>query len=95
MKRRLTPILTISIALLLIGSLAYAADKRKQARSVHQSLDTTREEEALKTELLDAVEEHRTELADAGDAGNVGDDRSNEKKARVKSSKLSRVTLGK
>ena len=55
MKRRLTPFI-IGAAIVLIGSLAYAADRKKHAKQVDQPKDRTHEEEALRTELLDAVE---------------------------------------
>lgn len=58
MKRRLTPIVTVSLALIFIGSLAYAADRRKQAKQVRQPVDPVHEEESLRAELLAAVDDH-------------------------------------
>lgn len=68
MKRRLTPILTISVALILIGGLAYAADRRKQAKQVGHPAEPTHEEEALRAELLDAVEGNEKKSTDADDS---------------------------
>lgn len=56
MKRRLTPIITVSIALILVGSLAYAADRRKNAKQLRQPVDPAHEQEALRAELLEAVD---------------------------------------
>jgi hypothetical protein len=57
MKRRITPFL-IGISVILIGTLAYAADRRKQGKPVNKPVDDVHEEEALRAELLDAVEGH-------------------------------------
>ena len=56
MKRISTPILTITLALVLISSLAYAAKKKDQAKAVSRTADAISEEKALKAELLDATE---------------------------------------
>ncbi len=59
MKRRYTPIIAITAAFVLIGSLAYALDKKKQAKPTEGLSDTVHEEEALRAELLAATEEHQ------------------------------------
>lgn len=84
MKRRLTPIVTISIALILVGSLAYAADRRKHAKPADKPADRISEEEALKAELLDSAEDQDKKLRDSGDAGKIIDKRSIEKTDRKK-----------
>ena len=61
MKRRLPKILAISIALILIGSLAYAQKKKEQAKSMPDSQEIS-EEEALKKELLGATEERQKKV---------------------------------
>jgi hypothetical protein len=71
MKKRLTPILTISLAIVLIGSIAYAADRKKQAKRVDQ--DRIHEEEALRAELLDDVQDRDKKSREAGDTGKVAD----------------------
>lgn len=68
MKKRLAPILTIGFAIILIGSLAYAAD-RKKAKRIDQSVDRTHEEEALRAELLDEAPDRDRKPRDAGDTG--------------------------
>ncbi len=52
MKKRYTPIITLTIAILLLGSIAYAAEKRKQAKLAVRGTDALPEEETLKAELL-------------------------------------------
>jgi hypothetical protein len=63
MKRRLTPFL-IGISVILIGTLAYAADRRKQEKHGNKPVDDVHEEEALRAELLDAVEGQDKKTAD-------------------------------
>jgi hypothetical protein len=58
MKKRFLPTLSIGIAVILIGSLAYAADRRKKASIVNLATDKGHEEEALKIELLNALDIH-------------------------------------
>jgi len=62
MKRRITSIFTIAIGLILIGSLAYAAKKKEQAKAVAPATDATSEEEALKTELLSSSDDQQKAL---------------------------------
>ena len=87
MKRRLTPILTISIAIILIGSLAYAADRKKHAKQMDQPADSVREEEALRAELLDAVEGPDKKLHDIDDTGKVAGNSLGGKTDQLKSKK--------
>ncbi len=61
MKKR-TKIVTFTLALLLVGSIAYAAEKRRQAKLDIQEPDAMSEEEALQTELLAAAGEHQEKL---------------------------------
>ena len=63
MKRPVKTILTITVALVLVGSFAYAAEKKKQAKPVVHAPETaTSEEEALKAELLAGIEEHEEKI---------------------------------
>ena len=87
MKKRLTPILTISVAIILIGSLAYAADKRKQAKQGNQTSDPTHEEEALIAELLESVDNHDKKAPAAADTGKVVGNRADKKTSQSFSSK--------
>ena len=87
MKKRLIPALSIGIVVFLIGSLAYAADKKKKAHTVEMATDKTHEEEALKAELLNAVEGKEQKLHDAGDSGKAAADRSNKNKGLLESKK--------
>ncbi len=61
MKKR-TKIVTFTLAILLVGSIAYAAEKRRQSKLDVQESDMTSEEEALKTELLAASEVHQGKM---------------------------------
>jgi len=63
MKRRITPILTITVGLILFSSLAYAAKKKEQAKAVVRTPDEISEEIALKAELLDATEGQQKNLS--------------------------------
>jgi len=86
MKRRLTPILTIGIAIILIGSLAYAADRRKQTKGGHLS-DPAHEEEAFRAEMLEAVEGHEKKSPDAAEAvktAGIGADKKTDQAEAVK-----------
>ena len=67
MKRRVAPILTFTIAIVLAGSLAYAAKKKIQAKSVPRTPETS-EEEALKVELLNATEDPENKLPGIGES---------------------------
>jgi len=57
MKKRYVPILTFTVAMLLVGSIAYAADRRKKTKQAAGEGDNL-SEEALQVELLSANEEH-------------------------------------
>lgn len=87
MKKRLIPALSIGIVVLLIGSLAYAADKKKSAKSLDRNTDTTHEEEALTAELLNAVEEKDLRLQDSGETVQVDIDGLNDIKGPLASTK--------
>ncbi len=51
MKKKLLPAISFGIAVLLIGSIAYATDRKKNAKSVGEHIDDVHEEE-LQSELL-------------------------------------------
>ena len=87
MKKRLTPILTISVAIILIGSLAYAADKRKQAKQGNQTSDPTHEEEALIAELLESVADHDKKAPAVAETGKVVASSADKKISQLSSSK--------
>ena len=51
MKMKYVPIITVSLAILLVGSIAYASDKKKKAKLVvHDQSELS--EEVLNAELL-------------------------------------------
>jgi hypothetical protein len=85
MKRRLTPFI-IGAAIVLIGSLAYAADRKKHAKQLDQSTDRTHEEEALRAELLDADETKDKKSDDSANIAKVVSDTPS-KKDQLKSKK--------
>ncbi len=59
MKHRYVPIISLTLAIVLVGSIAYSAEKRKKARLiVHEPSEMS--EETLRDELLAATEaEHK------------------------------------
>jgi len=87
MKRRLTPILTIGIAIILIGSLAYAADRKKQAKHEGRPANPAHEEEAFRAELLEAVEGHEKKSADAAETGKIAGNSTDKKTDQAESVK--------
>jgi hypothetical protein len=68
MKRRVAPILTFAIALVLISGLAYAARKKDQGKMADLLSDPTHEEEALQAELLAMTENRDVKVPDVGKA---------------------------
>lgn len=58
MKKRYVPILTFTVAMVLVGSIAYAADRRKKTKRAAGEAEKL-SEEALQVELLSAQDEHR------------------------------------
>ena len=87
MKRRLIPALSIGIVVILIGTLAYAADRKKNAKNVDRNTDKIHEEEAITAELLNAVENNEQRPLNAGDKGKTDADRPNDKKGQLESKK--------
>ena len=87
MKKRFIPAISIGIAIILIGSLAYAADRRKKASTLDLATDKMHEEEALKAELLNALENHEQKPHDVGDKEKVDADSPNNKKGPLAAKK--------
>ena len=87
MKKRLTSILTISFAMVLIGSIAYAAERKKPAKRIDQPVDRIHEEEALRAELLGDVQDRDKKSHDAGDTGKVAGNSPGGKSDQLKSKK--------
>jgi hypothetical protein len=85
MKRRLLPALSIGIVVLLIGSLAYAAERKKNTKTVDRNRDKIHEEEAITAELLNAVENHEQKQNNAGDKVKTDAGRPNGKKRQFES----------
>ncbi len=67
MNRRLTLVLAVTFAIVLVGSLACATEKVQEAKPVESKPVIISEEEALQAELLDAVENTRRKSPDEGD----------------------------
>lgn len=63
MKKRYVPIITVTIAILLVGSIAYAADKRKQGKLMIPE-PKGMSEEALKAELLESNDDQHKQKQD-------------------------------
>jgi hypothetical protein len=87
MKRRLIPALSLGIVVILIGTLAYAADRRKKSNTLDLATEKMREEEALKAELLNALEIHEQKSYDVGDKEKVDAGTPNGKKGQLASKK--------
>jgi hypothetical protein len=86
MKRRLTPLLAITIALTLFSGLAYAVEKKKKAKPVDRAPEEM-SEEALKVELLDATEKHLKNKPGIDDASSkkIVDSRTDLQKGQLQS----------
>jgi len=56
MNKKLIPAISFGIAVLLIGSIAYASDRRRSAKALERLDNNIHEEEILRSELLEAVE---------------------------------------
>lgn len=56
MNKRYVPIVTLSLAILLVGSIVYASDKKKKAKVLVPEPNEI-SEEALKAELLTTPED--------------------------------------
>jgi hypothetical protein len=67
MKKRLLPAISIGIAVIIIGSIAYAADRKKNIKTAGLTVDRIQEEETLRAELLNALEHHEKKTEDHGD----------------------------
>lgn len=72
MKKRFSTILTITVATVLVSSLAYAAKKKLQTKS--KSLTPDVSEVDLATNLLDANGDHKLKLPKTGDTNKHGDE---------------------
>ena len=83
MKRRLIPALSFGIVVILIGSLAYAAEKKKNTKTIDRTTDKIHEEEALTAELLNAVEKKEHKYQDNVATGKVESDYGNNKKEQI------------
>jgi hypothetical protein len=64
-KRCYAPIITFAIGLLLLGGIAYAADKRKHNKLADHEPKEISEEEALKKELLAPIADKQNPSANA------------------------------
>ncbi len=56
MNKKLIPAITFGLAVLLIGSIAYASDRRRSAKALDHLDNNIHEEEILRSELLEAVD---------------------------------------
>ena len=72
MKRRISTILTITVAAVLVSSLAYAAKKKLQTKS--KSLIPDVSEVDLAADLLDVHGNHKHKLPKTGDTTKRGDE---------------------
>lgn len=88
MKKRLTPILTISIGLILVAGIAYAAaDRRKYIKQVYPPADPVHEEEALRAEMLEALEGQEKKSPAIAESRQIVGSRAEKKTGRSESRK--------
>lgn len=73
MKKRFATVFTITIAAVLVSSIAYAAKKKLRTKSEPLTPDVS--EVDLAADLLDAQGDHKHKLPKAGAPSNRGDDR--------------------
>lgn len=71
MNKRYLPAITIGIAVLIIGSVTFAADRRRNTKNADLPANKYLEDEALRTELLEAVEHKAEKESDSDDAKKV------------------------
>ena len=71
MKRRLSTILTITVAAVLVSSVAYAAKKKLQTKSKSLAPDVS--EVDLAADLLDPQGDHKHKLPKTGETIKHGD----------------------
>ena len=64
MKIKYVTIITLSLAIVLVGSIAYASDKSKKAKLLDYELSEM-SEEALQSELLDTSEDKDEKQTDS------------------------------
>jgi hypothetical protein len=64
MKKGILPAISIGIAVLVIGSIAYAADRRKNNKPMNFLDDKIHEEEALRAELLKTDEHEELRISE-------------------------------
>jgi hypothetical protein len=69
MKRRVARILAITIGLVLVTGIAYAAKKKGPVKPSGRTPDPTHEEEAFRAELLDATGDHADRSPGMGGEG--------------------------
>ena len=81
MKRKYVPIITLSLAILLVGSAVYASDKRKKAKQSAQDPNDL-SEETLKAELLTAPGNQYEKLSVTKAAGSDKDAAADKRKSK-------------
>lgn len=62
MKKPVKTLFAVGIALILISGVAYAADKKKKAKQPGFPADPSADDEAVKAELLAAVEGQKAKV---------------------------------
>lgn len=72
MKKRISTILTFTVAAVLVSSLAYAARKKLQTKSKSLAPDVS--EVDLAADLLDAHGDHKLKSPKTGDTNKHGDE---------------------
>lgn len=89
MKKRIVPVVTLTVALLLFTGIAYAVEKKRQGKSPEQTPETGHEEESLKAELLAAAEPPPGRAPATVEAGTrkVDADRTDAKQGQSKSNR--------
>lgn len=73
MNKKIVPAVTFGIAILLVGSIAYAADRRKNSKSKFQPVNDIQEEETLRAELLGGAEHQAKKTPETNDVAQLVD----------------------
>lgn len=82
MNKRLLPAITIGIAVLVIGTFAYAADRKKNAKATSKYSDAG-QDDALQKELLNALDLQEKKPAASNDTKFITTKTSADNKAAI------------
>lgn len=73
MNKKILPVITFGVAMLLVGSIAYASERRKNSKSKDQLANTFSEEEILISELQNIPVYHDKKATETDDVKRLED----------------------